>query len=557
VRSIFMWCAAARRAAVYVGALGGAGVVLVLLLATAPAASAAASVPLNLLAPVSQERAEAIAARDPNVVGARKEHPDLAPVSERQDGGDWQVGFVADGHEIVQVVVDDQTGIVRESWTGHQVAWKMARGYPGAFGRKLNAPYVWLPLCAVFLLGLVEWRRPWRLAHLDLAVIVAGFGISHFFFNRGEIGLSVPLAYPALLYLLGRALWFGFRGGEGLRPSAPVTWLAVGVLFLVGFRAGLNIADSNVIDVGYSGVVGADRIADGQAVYDNFPSNDLRGDTYGPLAYYAYVPFEQALPWSGNWDDLPAAHAAAIFFDLATIAGLYVLGRRLRPGEAGRALGVVMAFAWAACPYTAFALESNSNDALVAALLVGAMLVLQSPAKRGVMVALAAATKFAPLALTPLFATYNLSRRGLATFAFAFTATLAVVMAQTIIDPGIGTFADRTIGFQAGRDSPFSIWGQTSLGPAHVIVEVLALGLAVLVAFRPRRRDPIVVAALGAAVLIVFQLTVTHWFYLYIPWFLALFVVPLAAGAARAEGQPGPAQDDSAPAASSAAAALM
>jgi predicted secreted protein len=58
-------------------------------------------------------------------------------------------------------------------------------------------------------------------------------------------------------------------------------------------------------------------------------------------------------------------------------------------------------------------------------------------------------------------------------------------------------------------------------------------------------------------VLIVFQLTVTHWFYLYIPWFLALFVVPLAAGAARAEGQPGPAQDDSAPAASSAAAALM
>ena len=49
-------------------------------------------------------------------------------------------------------------------------------------------------------------------------MIVAGFGLSHYFFNRGEIGLSVPLAYPALLYLLARTLWLGFRGGEGLRP---------------------------------------------------------------------------------------------------------------------------------------------------------------------------------------------------------------------------------------------------------------------------------------------------------------------------------------------------
>ena len=50
-------------------------------------------------------------------------------------------------------------------------------------------------------------------------VVVAGFGVSHYFFNRGEIGLSVPLAYPALLYLLARSLWLGFRGGDGLRPE--------------------------------------------------------------------------------------------------------------------------------------------------------------------------------------------------------------------------------------------------------------------------------------------------------------------------------------------------
>ena len=27
----------------------------------------------------------------------------------------------------------------------------MARGYPGAFGRRVNALYVWLPLCLLFL----------------------------------------------------------------------------------------------------------------------------------------------------------------------------------------------------------------------------------------------------------------------------------------------------------------------------------------------------------------------------------------------------------------------
>ncbi len=283
-------------------------------------------------AKISEDRAVAIAEEEPDAVEAKREHPDLTHSAERSDSdGDWEVGFFADDEQLVQVVVDDQSGAVEESWTGHQVAWRMARGYEGAFGRKINAPYVWLPLCAIFVLLLVDWRRPLRLAHLDLLVLVAGFGVSHYFFNRGEIGLSVPLAYPALLYLLVRTLWLAFRGGEGLRPSVPAKWLAVVLLALIGFRVGMNVADSNVIDVGYSGVIGADRISDGEPLYGNFPEDNQSGDTYGPVAYYFYVPFEQLLPWGGDWDELPAAHAAAIFFDLATIGALFLLGRRLRP----------------------------------------------------------------------------------------------------------------------------------------------------------------------------------------------------------------------------------
>ena len=510
-------------------ALLGFGLTLGALLASAPARAAEEQLPKPL---VGEQKAIRIAKTDEKAREALRENPDLRPSAERDDDdGDWEVGFFDEGDEVVQVIVGDLSGEIEESWTGHQIAWKMARGYEGAFGRKLNAPYVWLPLCAIFVLGLLDWRRLRRVAHLDLLVLVLGFGVSHFFFNRGEIGLSVPLAYPALIYLMARMLWVAFRGGAGLRPSAPALWLAIAALFLTGFKVGLNVADSNVIDVGYAGVIGADQISDGEPLYGNYPDDNHAGDTYGPVSYYAYVPFEQAFPWSGEWDDLPAAHAAAIFFDLAVIAGLFLLGRRLRPGERGTALGSALAFAWAACPYSAYALESNTNDSLLAALLVATLLVIASPGLRGAMLAAAAATKFVPLALFPLFANAGeVTRRTLTQYGVAFAGTLLALMALFLIDPGPETFFDRTIGNQLGRESPFSIWGQeSSLAWLQTLIKVGVVGLGVFVAFRPRHRDLPTIAALGAAVLIASQLIAEHWFYLYIPWFLPFLFVALLA----------------------------
>ena len=185
----------------------------------------------------------------------------------------------------------------------------------------------------------------------------------------------------------------------------------------MGFRVGLNVADSGAIDVGYAGVVGADRIAHGQPIYDNFPSDVSQGDTYGPVNYYAYVPFERIWPWSGTWNDLPAAHGAAVFFDLATFALLFLLGRRIRPGPQGMKLAATLAFGWAAYPYTAYTLESNSNDTLVALLLVATLLVLARPIARGAMVALATFTKFAPVVLAPMLMTYETERKSRVKFA--------------------------------------------------------------------------------------------------------------------------------------------
>jgi hypothetical protein len=509
--------------------------------------------PAAASAQVNASGATRIAADDPNVVKEREEHTVLAHSANMVDGN-WEVGYFAGDKEVALVIVDPKTGAVRESWTGYQVAWKMARGYSGAFGHKLNAPYVFLPLCAIFLLGLVDWRRLRRVANLDLLVLL-GFGVSNFFFNRAEIGVSVPLQYIPLAYLFGRALWIGVRdGGEGIRPSWPAAWLLIAALFLVGFRVGLNMADSGAIDVGYAGVVGADRIAHGEPVYGNFPDDVSQGDTYGPVNYYAYVPFERIWPWSGTWNDLPAAHGAAVFFDLTTFALLLFLGRRIRPGPEGNRLAATLAFGWAAYPYTAYALLSNSNDTLVAMLLVATLLVSARPAARGVMSALATLAKFAPAALVPMLATYRPEGPGAAgdppplpvakassgtvppaappaaaTFAIAFSLTAAALLLWPAIDPGLHTFYERTIAYQAGRDSPFSIWGQVaSLEPLRIAILVGVGALSLSLAFRPKRKSFTQVAALSAALLIGVQLTMHHWFYLYIVWFYPLLLVAMA-----------------------------
>ncbi len=498
---------------------------------------------------MSEAQAVRIANRDPKAIEERRKNPGIAPSASMVEGH-WEVAYFAAGKEVALVLVDPRSGEVTESWTGYQVAWKMARGYSGAFGHKLDAPYVFLPLCAIFLLGLVDWRRLWRIANLDVLVLL-GFGVSHFFFNRAEIGVSVPLQYPVLLYLLGRALWIGFRGrGIGLRPVWSASWLLIAALFLMGFRVGLNMADSGAIDVGYAGVVGADRIAHGEPIYGNFPDDVSQGDTYGPVNYYAYVPFERIWPWSGSWNDLPAAHGAAIFFDLATFAFLILLGIRIRPGPPGKRLAAILAFGWAAYPYSAFALESNSNDTLVAMLLVATLLVLARPMARGATAALATFAKFAPLLLVPLLLTYGEDRvtteegvrerkprpqdplfgRPALLFALSLTAVSVLVMLWPAINPGLHTFYDRTIAYQADRSSPFSIWGQVpSLEPLRIALLAATGALSLLLAFVPRRKSLVQVAALGAALLISLQLTMHHWFYLYIVWFYPLLLVALAA----------------------------
>jgi hypothetical protein len=448
--------------------------------------------------------------------------------------GRWQVALYAPparpserSEEIARVIVDDRTGRVLQVWTGQQVTWRMARGLPGAFGRAVNSPWIWIALCVAFVAPFA--RLPLRILHLDLAVLLA-FSVSYAFFGAADIGVSVPSAYPLLAYLLARVLWIALRRPEyaPLRLLLPEGALLFGLAFGLAFRVALNVVNGNVIDVGYASVVGADHLLDGERVYGGFPADVAHGDTYGPIVYAAYVPWNLIWPWTGMWDDLPAAHAAAVAFDLACVAGLWLAGRRLR----GPAFGLLLAYLWVTLPFTLLVANSGANDALVGALVLAAFLCTGRPVARGALAVIAGLSKFAPLALVPLFVTAG---RGRVQSAFAAIGAGILVMAPVAFGDGLGRFADRTLGFQGERDSPFSIWGLYDLpGWLQTAATVAVALFAVAVAFVPSRRDDITVAALAVAVLIAVQLTVTHWFYLYLVWFLPLLLIALITPAVAA-----------------------
>ena len=482
----------------------------------------------------------------------------------------WEVKVWAPGDagQIVLAKVDDRTTRVTEAWTGPQVAWKMARGYDGAFGRKINDRPIWIGFCLLFLLGLADLRRPLSVRNLDLLVLLS-FSLSLYFFNRGEIFRAMPLAYPPMLYLLARLTWTGWRGRgtRAARPVWPVWLLLAATVFVTGFRIGLNTEASNVIDVGYASVIGAQRIASHREMpYGNMPTDEGkecgeadadgyvreriqtngrcesangRGDTYGPVSYLAYVPGYLLFGWTGKWDDLPAAHFTSILFDLLAITGLALVGRRF----GGNRLAVTLAFAWAAYPFTQYVSNSNSNDAVMPAILIWGFWLVTSPPALGLFVGLAGWAKFAGLLLVPLWASYprgfeRSAGRRLVAFGLGFLVATLLAFSLLLLEPSAveaaRVFWDRTFGWQLSRPSPFSIWDWDDYRYPDLARLQGALKIALVVAalalyFVPRTKSPLQLAALSGALLVGFQLVLTHWFYLYIPWFFPFVAIALLA----------------------------
>ena len=157
------------------------------------------------------------------------------------------------------------------------------------------------------------------------------------------------------------------------------------------------------LDVGQASSLGAWRVLHGLHLYGavSWPGPGglriYRPDSYGPFAYYAYLPFVAIFPPAPA---LLATLLPAACFDALTLAGLHNLGRRL----GGRPLAQAFVFAYLLYPFPDLSLMAQTNDALIAALCVWTIVAAtERPVARGLLMAAAALTKFLPALLALQF----------------------------------------------------------------------------------------------------------------------------------------------------------
>jgi hypothetical protein len=350
------------------------------------------------------------------------------------------------------------------------------------------------------------------------------------------VGLWLAAACLGWLFarMLGAA--FGAWRMPVLRPSISSRWLGVAILTLLLVRAA-SVAGGDILDVGQASSLGAWRLLHGLHLYGavSWQGPDglwiYRPDSYGPFAYYAYIPFAAVFP------PVPAVPATlvraalatlppAVCFDAATIVGLHKLGGRL----GGRPRARAFVFAYLLFPFPDLSLMAETNDALIAALCVWAIVAAaERPAARGLLMAAAALTKFLPALLALQFLAV---RQGRSRYALTLVAALAAMLAWPLMTSGPGQLLDSTFGYQLsqrGGGVQFSIW--TYLPHVAIVARpVLAVALVLLALapmLRPRAQDTREQAALAAALLIGAQLLSGYWFYSYLTWFYPLLIIAI------------------------------
>ena len=473
---------------------------------------------------LTKAEAQKLAAANPKIRKELSQYGTYITNAEYADGT-WTVHFwIKKGgadQEIARAGINDDTWVFDYVYTGSQVAWQLARGDNGAYGKEANYWYVWGPLALVFALAFFRNDKVLSLRNLDI-VAMLGFLLSHYFFRHAIPDPAVLLWYPPLIYLFVRTLLMGFGVGERVEKTSnfPTPLLFVLAALAAGLILYLNLS-SKVIDVGYAGVAGGQDLLNGLLPYGNMPPDVGTGDTYGPLNYLLYVPFIWLFGYSGQWDFLPAAHALT---DLAFVGGAVALifaGWRL----AGPKGAAALVFAWSVFPYTLYTTNNNANDIVVAAILAVGLALATSPLGRGAAVLAGFAVKLFPLLLVPLWMFQN-GRKRSSLYDFVLGGLIVTVLSFWILFlnghpiESARLFYEKTIAFQGDRKTPWTIFTQIpELAFLKRPLQAATIVLALVVIVFPRKRTVRRLAALSAAIILLFQLTTNYWFYTYVTWF--------------------------------------
>jgi hypothetical protein len=385
-----------------------------------------------------------------------------------------------------------------------------------------------VPSAACFVLGLLDWQHPWRVEHLDLLALAGMFPVAMLLSDDvAQAGLWLAAGCLGWLFCRMLGATYGAWPMPELRPSISSRRLGLAILLLLLVRIG-SVAAGNILDVGQASSLGAWRVLHGLPLYGavSWPGHGglriYRPDSYGPFAYYAYIPFVAVFPPAPV---LLATLLPAVCFDALTLAGLHKLGR----GLGGRPLAQAFVFAYLLYPFTDLSLMAQTNDALIAALCVWTIVAAQRPVTRGLLIAAATLTKFVPVLLAFQFLG---AKPGRSRYVLTLVASLAAMLAWPLITSGPRQFLDSTFGYQLiqrGGGVQFSIW--TSMPHVAIVARPVLAAALVLLALspvvRPGVQDARQHAALAAALLIGAQLLLGYWFYSYLIWCYPLLIIAI------------------------------
>jgi glycosyl transferase family 87 len=414
--------------------------------------------------------------------------------------------------------------------------------------------------CLAFLLAtaVVPLRRVRNLDVLALLALVLPLVL----LDERLVAASVLSSVGPLAWLAARCAWAGLGPRPDPAHPAPsrpllsaltpgweegqrVRMLRLAVLVTALAVAMVTISAPWAVDVGQAVMEGGTLLVHGVLPYGHMPGDVFHGDTYPLLSYLAYAPLALLMPVRDNWDDANGALVAAA---ASAIAVAWMLTRALRarparfaapPDEAGedRTAGLRAALAWLAYPPLVVTVSSGTSDVLLAALLVGALLLAYRPLASTALVIVAGWFKLVPFALLPIWLA-RLRGRALVA-ALALLAASAVATVALLVALG-GTGAPgrmlQAMAYQLDRRTLNSLWTQLpAIAWLQPFTQAAVLALIAAATLRVRRdpalaSDPVRLAGIAGAVLIGLQLCGYYWTYLYLAWAVPCIVLALLAG---------------------------